>query len=320
MTTRRGERPGGAQSTSSTDEARLRGRRLGVEHAVDRGLGRAPELVPPGCPATLLHRLDLFDLGRPTVEERRPARAGGRPWPCHAGRPMRPRRRPRSPRRPMRPATPPPPGTPAGHRGARSPRARSVDRRCAAAASTPGTTVGCPHTEACGAARTGQPRAAATRSIAAPDPEPAPATITPRRPARSSTRPMVGSAGAGAGGRQAQAPAAPAAGRQGRGAPQQRLPERQVEVDGTRRRSRRFGVGTGGQRAPAGRGGLVRDARGVEPAHGPTEEVGLVDRLRARRRRAAQAGDRRCTRAAAPARGPPRPRLDAARPPRCRSS
>ncbi len=61
----------------------------------------------------------------------------------------------------------------------------------------------------------------------------------------------------------------------------ERLPERQVEVHGTRRRTTRLGNGATRHRAPGrARTGPVRRWTGiVEPPHRAAEEVGLIDRL-----------------------------------------
>ena len=143
----------------------------------------------------------------------------------------------------------------------------------------------------------------------------------PRRPARSSAtlidrrRPVAGSAGARPSG--PVRPAAAAGSSPARA--DQRLPEREVEVHRARRAARwprrRPGRPVGRQRS---RAAAVGHARRVEPAHGPAEEVGLVDGLRGAHVDAARAAGRRCTRAAARRPGRPPPRPGAARPRPCR--
>ena len=131
-----------------------------------------------------------------------------------------------------------------------------------------------------GDASTGQPSAAAICATYSRRPDPAPATIRPRWPARSPARSTTESSGGAA----RRSPHPRALGRAGRrqlaGRADQRLAEREVEVHGSGVGAGRLGVGSGGQRAPPVGGGLVGHARRVEPAGRPTEEVRLVDGLR----------------------------------------
>ena len=134
---------------------------------------------------------------------------------------------------------------------------------------------------------------------------PAPATITPRRPARSSRRPTAGAAGRPGSGRHAHAPplgrgpaaASPAL-------PEERLAEGEVEVDRARPTGRRSRRRPG---PPIARQRRARGLVGRRPARGttaPTDRRGGSGRWpAAHRRRGAPADDRRCTRAAAPRRG-----------------
>ena len=253
-------------------------------------------------------------------QQRRPGRSGsstrarpGRPatwppprpashWPSDLGgrRIAHRRPRPRAGARSARPRSggagrrhgPPPSGGPAGN--------RSGDRPGSASPAT-------------------RPGPAAQRDRHAPArPRTGPVAPTSRRPARATS--------AGSSRRSTGQPAVPRravrpAGGQRARRPDQRLPERQVEVDGSR-------AGPGGLeharlaserqvRRPGRRSGQA----GIgEEAHGRAVEPGLVDRLRARRPVAARAAGRRCTRAAAPRPGGPRSTAAAAPPPPCRWS
>ena len=110
-------------------------------------------------------------------------------------------------------ATRPPPSTPAARRGARRPpgaaRRSHVVRR---SASTAGITApGMPHTGGLRGGEDGQPSGAGhVGDGSARARSPRPATITPRRPARSSTRLTSGRPRRAVGGRHAQAPSRPA--------------------------------------------------------------------------------------------------------------
>ena len=88
------------------------------------------------------------------------------------------------------------------------------------------------------------------------------------------------------------------------GTADERIAEREVHVDGPGRLAR---ADARPPAPPCGRHvcavAVVGHARIDEPPDGPPVEVGLVDRSAARRRRAARAAGRPCTRAAAPRRG-----------------
>ena len=132
-----------------------------------------------------------------------------------------------------------------------------------------------------GDSRSADRRARATRARPRPGSTtvgslPRPATITPRRPASSSTTVTVVRHRRRPGARCAVGSAC----RQRRRLAQQRFREREVQVDGARPGSRRIQHRPGGQRAPRPRGLLPGHARLDHGPHGPAVEAGLVDGLR----------------------------------------
>ena len=262
-----------------TCDQRLGDLGLVIQGRVDRRLRGLPELLPTGHPRAAVDRLHLRELARPRVQQRlrsqgqhdgrRPVRVDPRALTCdhdlgraRGGEPL-----PRHPRRQGQ------------LRGARSPPGGGR-ARCATAHRRPGSPRGRPHTVGLRRGEHGPPeglRHAADRrpgsGAGARHDQPAPA---------GEVGDDVDGRHRGGGRRWAPRPRAVGAppGREGTWRPHERLAEGQVEVDGTRARPGRLGVGPSGHGSPTGRGRVVGDARGVEPADGPSVEVRLVDGLR----------------------------------------